>query len=344
MTRLIASVMAVVALLCIGLLLGGRYLHTRAVEKEALEGTVRHDIWDLYNDFFERYGRRPRELADLRKLVQDHTPGFKAIESGRWDMDWGAQPDEPIAGNRRVVIAHEDRLVSGRGWVIFSDGSCALEWAEQYRADCAAREIGQELVRAYLDFQRKQQRPPRDLADLSKNAQLRPDLLAAVVSGTWTVVWNAVAGSDKENRDIVVAYESRVGIGWCCMVTIDGWASRVDESRLKGWLNEAPIAHDIWRVYWRYSTDHGEPPVRLEDLASYETSHPAALEAIRAGKWIVCWGTKIKQGEQADAAKLIAYEKTVLTRSGEYSGWAVFGDNSAGETWKYELERHLGKN
>jgi hypothetical protein len=67
----------------------------------------------------------------------------------------------------------------------------------------------------------------------------------------------------------------------------------------------------VYEVYQLYIKNHQSPPTKLADFKTYEGSHPAAVDALKQGKYDVVYGVSGKDG-----ATVLAYEKDAGSKGG----------------------------
>lgn len=97
-----------------------------AVRKEELR-----EIWELFSLFATQQNRAPMALTDLRGSAIAFPNGYAALESGRVQVIWGANP-AATAGT--AILAYESAVPEQGGLVVLRDGSVKNLSAQEFQA------------------------------------------------------------------------------------------------------------------------------------------------------------------------------------------------------------------
>jgi hypothetical protein len=71
---------------------------------------------------------------------------------------------------------------------------------------------------------------------------------------------------------------------------------------------------DIWGFYQLHIAETKKPPTNLADVDKYATGFATGYDAVKAGDYVVHWGTSV--GETANPSAILAYAKAAPTEGG----------------------------
>jgi hypothetical protein len=71
---------------------------------------------------------------------------------------------------------------------------------------------------------------------------------------------------------------------------------------------------DIWGFYQLHIAETKKPPAKLADVDKYATGFATGYDAVKAGDYVVQWGTSV--GETANPGAILAYAKAAPADGG----------------------------
>jgi hypothetical protein len=78
-------------------------------------------------------GRPPKRLEDMPDLQRDLPKVYRAIESGDYVVNWGADPSRAPGGTARTVLAYVKDAPQKGGVAVFLDGGVRNATAEEIK-------------------------------------------------------------------------------------------------------------------------------------------------------------------------------------------------------------------
>jgi hypothetical protein len=198
---------------------------------------------------------------------------------------------------------------------------------EIVKAHAQRAQVGAEIGRMYIAYQKEFGHPPSGLHDLVPFRAHGPRGFQAIEDGEWIVLWNTrLSQNPRGNDERILCYEKRLRDGEGIVSFAGGYnAPSMSLTQYSRMTEETSALDEIGQMYLLFSKAHGRAPSSLADLRQYQTRFPKGIEWITDRDTVITWGMQISDdpGERYDrvlasATKFNSSARWILTADGSY--------------------------